>query len=1041
MRRDAMSRLSASVFALVIVLSTLVIPMGDAEAETLGTNTIYVPVTSNGSPVSTGVTVTLTNVHTGTVLVAAYSSAMKLYVVNDAPSGYYRVDVVDYVVVGGEIQYTDKYYDSIGEREFPFSGLTSYTVMPQIALDDFNAKQWEWNVTVRDTDNFPVDDAVVGFYSLSAKEMVSRATTDSEGVAVVKMFNSAAPDFALTIICDEYETYAERTSVTSDSVLTVNLNESIHITGLMTNYLGKPAENVVGYLLSTNPDQPWIKRLLKSEEGAWLRFDAYSDVFTLCVDADGATAEIFTLDLTNETDYKPGDVLDLSMMLSNQTQTMDSFEMVFGSDYDSFTLTESNEWNYDDAFPGLDYNDIGSLRMQIDLNFDSQPDGVVDITEVSDFYNKIQGYGPKHITSSGLLTVNDTIYTAGAIPPITLTLAPGTVDNTTSVSYSYTCTYTSVEDIDDGADDYTAVLYAAYDTPSSNRTFAVTLPAGYELVYNSSGDESSRVTVYGYETFVVDPEIYIGGPEPVSLAFELSEGPSAGAAVEIEQGLVFAIKDDEGNITGFIVRVGSNVTFSAMDSYDPNKNPMLYTWCFGDGSENVTTSNDTVQHNYTMAAANYTVNLTVVDAVGFVNWTEIQVIADDMDPVPVITIKDLEANETTGVLEIDQGQAVSFNATSSSDDAVSSGDSLGTIDFFEFDFGDGNESDRMYWSDDEKNVTHSFAESGTYDVVLNVTDVVGHWKNTTLTVKVNDSAAPTVTFVVKNATYGTSLIENTTLVFDANATTDNLDDKEDMYFSWYFADDLGEESWLNGTGLWNVTHVYQMVGVISVELNVTDTSNNSASIKRSVKIESSARPNVVFDGPLYFEPAEFTEGEVGVIIINVTNKGSAVATDVVVTIYIVGEDADTLIGTTSQLWNGTQPVAQIGIGETVQLRFEWTPSKQGTYKLKLNVTSSGQLLTDSFTARADEELVVNEAPWKKIALWGGIAAVIILVPLLLYLRGRWSRRERKGPRRDKDRFDKAELKERKEREKRERKEKRKKEKEKEQREKERKEKS
>ncbi|HUV61909.1 MAG TPA: hypothetical protein VMW71_07070, partial [Thermoplasmata archaeon] len=127
-----MSKLSASLFALVIVLSTLVIPMGDFGAEAQGTNTIYVPVTSSGSPVSTGVTVTLTNVHTGEVLPATYSSSMKLYIVNNAPSGYYRIDVV-----------ADNYYDSIGEREFKFTGLTSYTVSPQISLDSFPSKQWE----------------------------------------------------------------------------------------------------------------------------------------------------------------------------------------------------------------------------------------------------------------------------------------------------------------------------------------------------------------------------------------------------------------------------------------------------------------------------------------------------------------------------------------------------------------------------------------------------------------------------------------------------------------------------------------------------------------------------------------------------------------------------------------------------------------------------------------------------------------------------------------------------------------------------------
>jgi hypothetical protein len=1030
MRRDAMSKLSASVFALVIVLSTLVIPMGDAEAETLGTNTIYVPVTSSGSPVSTGVTVTLTNVHTGDVLVAAYSSAMKLYVVNDAPSGYYRIDVV-----------AEDHYDAVNAAELLFTGLTSKTVSPAISLTEFPTKQWEWNVTVRNpATGLTLTGAEVAFYDVVNREIVASATTNALGYALVEMWDTGmSANFALTVSANRYEmNVTEHVAVHSDDSLIVNMTKSVRVTGFVTDSDGSPASNVVAYLLSTDDSLPWIKRLLKSEEGTFFTFDAYTGEFTLCVDADGASAVIKELDLTMKS---AGDLQDESMELEAQIQSLDEISIVFDEDYSSFTLSEDTTWSYDQAFPGLDYNDIGSLRMQIDLNSET-PDGLVDVTEAALFVNKVEGYGAKYVTTAQMLVVNETnFYMADdTLSPFVLDIGAGSVLDTGGVNYSYSCAYTAIEDdgetVDVGADEYTAELYASYDTPAVNHTYTITLPTGYELVDNSSGDPSSHVSVNGYETFVVDPEEYIGGPEAVSLAFEVSEGPSAGAGMEVEQGLVYAVTDEGGNITGYIVRVGAEANFSAMDSYDPNGNPMSYTWCFGDGSENVTTANITIGHNFTSAAANYTVNLTVVDAVGLVNWTEIQVIADDMDPVPEISVKDLEANETTGVLEIDQGQAVWFNATYSSDDAVAAGDSLGMIDFFEFYYGDGNESERVYWTDDEKNVTHSFAESGTYDVVLNVTDVVGHWKNSTLTVKVNDSSAPIVTFVVKNATYGTSLIENQTIVLDANATTDNLDEKEDMYFSWFFDDDLGADSWLNGTGLWNVTHVFTKVGTFSVELNVTDTSNNSALIKRSVKIEPSERPNVVFDGPLYFEPAEFTEGEEGVVIINITNKGSAVATNVVVTVYIVGEESDTLIGTTSELWNGTQPVVQIGIGETVQVRFKWTPDKQGTYKLKLNVTSNDQLVVDSHTARADELIVVKEAPWKKAALWGGIAAVLVLVPLLLYLRGRWSRRERKGPRRDRGKVvDKAEMKERKEKEKRERRERKREKKEKERQEK------
>ena len=1012
MERDAMSKLSASLFALVVVLSTLVIPMGGAEADTLGTNTIYVPV-SDGSPVS-GATVTLTNVHTGNVIQAPMQSP-GLYVAQNAPSGYYRVDVV-----------SENHYDKWGAEDFPFEGSSSYTVTPTILLEKFDTKAYLWNVTVRDADG-KLTDATVGFYNPLMNEMVAQATTNSQGLATVNMFRvNDAGDFALVVQKTGYEMhYDDTVTVTSDVNTTVVLTDSLRITGFVQGNEG-PASNVVAYLLSNDTGLPWIQRLMKSTGGSFFEFDVVPGEYLLCVDADGVSSYTEYIEITTVS-------VDLSLdSLDDQTQRLQTMSITYGSDFNSFTLTEATVWSYDDAYPGLPYSDVGSLRMQIDLNavlldeVSGVVDGVVSGDEAEKFESLVYEHGVKYPATGRFLLVNETHYyvTEGTMSAFTLDMPTGSVINYTGLPYSYSCVYNTPLDgeIDVGAEDYTATVYASYETASVNYTYTVTLPGDYELVDNSSDDPSSHVSVSGFATFTIDSEEYVGGPEPVSLVFELSEKPSAGAGMEIEQGLVYAVTDDGGNITKYIVRVGTEVNFTAMDSLDPNGNPMTYTWDFDDGTAPVTTSEVTVGYNYTSASESRIVNLTVTDAVGIQNWTEIEVMCDALDPVPVISIKDKEVNETTGALMLDQGESMWLNATYSTDDAVSADDSLGVIDFFEFYYGDGNESDRISWTDDEKNVSHAFAESGTYEVVLNVTDVAGHWKNTTLTVNVNDSDAPVVSFTVKNATGGTHLIENATIVFDANATEDNLDSLEDMSFSWYFADDLGEESWLNGTGLINVTHVFKAVGHFSVELNVTDLSNNTGSIKQLVKIESSSRPDVVIDGRIIFDPAEFTEGKAGTISVNLTNKGSAPATGIVVTIFIVYEDSQELLGTTTMIMNGSTPVTELAVGGKAVATFTWTPSSKGTYKIKVNVTSTNQLVTHSLTTKADEDLVVKEAPWKKAALWGGIVAVIVLVPLLLYLRGRWSRRERKGPRRDRDRLDKKSRRERDKQEKRERKE-------------------
>jgi len=445
--------------------------------------------------------------------------------------------------------------------------------------------------------------------------------------------------------------------------------------------------------------------------------------------------------------------------------------------------------------------------------------------------------------------------------------------------------------------------------------------------------------------------------------------------------------------------VDEEVNFSAADSMDPNGNPLMFTWDFGDGTPAVTSFNVTVPHTYVSASAERTVNLTVTDMGDLVNWTELVVMCDSRDPVPVITVKDLTVNETTGMLEVDQGELVWFNATNSTDDVVSVDDGLGTIQFIEFEFGEGNTSGRVYLTEEEQNVSYSWSEAGEYNLTLNVTDSVGHWKNTTLVVKVNDTESPTVSFTVKNETWGTSLVEGETLVFDGNASVDNFDNNTALLFSWYFNDGEGASAWLNGTGLWNVTHVYEEAGSYAVRLNVTDTEGNWNGYTKTVTVVSGPRPSMVIDD-VTFDPEVFTEGESGYIIVNMTNRGTAVATDIVLKFYIENADGtEELLGEWTVILNGTDgsQVTSVEIGGTATVKFPYKFSDPGTYTVRVNVTSADQLAVDEDVG----DVTVNEAGWKKIALWGGVAAVIILVPLLLYLRGRWSKRERKGPRREK----------------------------------------
>ncbi|MDQ1372129.1 MAG: hypothetical protein QG582_1044 [Candidatus Thermoplasmatota archaeon] len=998
MKTGAMSKLSAAIIVLVLALSAMVaLPMVSVDAAD-GTNDINLLVldNSNGATVETA-TVNLINLYTGEVVEAPYSSGM--YVASEPQPGVYRVEVTD-----------GDYYDKIDAvpEGISFDGLSPYTSDP-IDLVPFMPKTHEWNVTVENSYGQPMSGVTVGFYDNLAREVVAQATTNSAGWAIVDMFSAAfAAEIYLFASEDNYETEVELVEITGDDSRTMMLSSAKIVRGIVRDADGYLATNTVAYLVNDDTSVPWIKRALKSDlgGGSYVLY-GYIGTFTLSVDADGLKSEFRTVAIDVSTTYKFED-----FVLDPQTQRTETVSMEYGADFNSFEMTVDTIWSYDDKVPGMPYNDVGSLRMQIDMAF-GNADGAVDLVEAGDFEMRLADYGPEYVSSKRLLTVNDTAYScSGDFGLYTLGAVDGDITLEAGVSFTYSASYSSEEAIDVGAPDYSADAYVKYDDPSVDfvYTFALpnVLPDRYELVANSTGNSDSHVNSTGFMVFSLDPQEYVGGPEHVTLTFEKSEAPSAGASV-VDTEYVYAVTNETGVVLSYIVAVDEEVNFSAVDSMDPNGNPLMFTWDFGDGTPQESTFNVTIPHTYISASANRTVNLTVTDMGDLVNETSVQVMCDGQDPVPVITIKDLEVNATSGMLEIDQGELVWFNATDSTDDAVSVGDGMGTVQFIEFFYGEGNTSGRVYETEDEKNVSYSWSEAGEYTLTLNVTDSVGHWKNTTLKVMVNDTENPVPSFTVKNATWGTSLVENKTLVFDANATIDNLDDKEDLNFSWYFNDDQGADSWLNGTGLWNVTHVFEGAGSFAVRLNVTDTEGNWNGYTKTVTVVSGPRPNLVIDS-ITFDPEAFTEGETGYILVNITNRGSAVATEIVLEFAIQNADGtEESIGTWTIILNRTTDAetGTLGIGATAYAKFPYKFSDPGSFTIKVNVTSADQLSVDEDVG----DVTVEEAGWKEIALWGGVLAVIILVPLLIYVRGRWSKRERKGPRREKaEKAEKAEKK-------------------------------
>jgi len=989
MKSDPMRKLSASLLVLVMVMSTLVILLPSGKVvQGMTTNAIDVPVQdTRGFDVSTA-TVNLVEVHNGAVI-QTHLTTPGLYHADGVPAGYYRVDVTA----------ADYYDDSSVYVTFDAkSGL----VTPTVTLIWPGAKLYQWTVTVTDTDSNPITSATVGFYNVTMDEIVSSDQTNESGVAHVMMFKTPTPtstEYFILFAKASGKNISYKTITVSGSgsdAFVLPLSKSV--SGWVRNYDGtKLLNNVVGYMLNKNTSLPMIARLLKSDAGGnRFQFDAYPGAFILCVAADSGSTYVDDLNVQASGSYTYPD-----FRLQNKTQRIEQVGLDFATagNYRSFTLGVNTTWSYDDAYPGLKYSDVGCLRLQVDLA--GNANGIVDPFEVTNFSDLVNLFGTQYVTSSNLFTLNSTAYdNATSVSGYDMNLASGTsVKDKTSVHYAYSSVYTA-NTIDIGALDYDSIVSVKYDTSATNYTYTVALVSDYERVFNSSFGG----TIAGYSNVVIDPSTGTGSWVAIEMSIQKSETPSATAGINSEANVAYAVYTDK-NITGYIVRVGANVTLKAGSfvDLDPNGNPLTYTWKFGDGSLDVTTMNETVVHKYLTAAAELTVNLTIKDVADLLNWTELKVVCDDLAPSPVIWAKNRTLNTTDNSVSIEQREILIVNGKNSTDDAAILGDGLGLIDWVQFDYGDGNSSNRIAWNDTEQNATHSYASSGPYTLVLNVTDVVGHWKNTTLTVKVNDTTKPTGSYTAKNKTGGSNLIENDTVVFDASASYDNLDNISLLRFEWNFGDGV----WANYTGLagTNVTHNYTKVATFHVALNVTDLAGNWQKFPKTINVLEGPRPKLKIER-IYYSPGNFSEGKQGYILVNLTNTGSRPASGVVVTFWVVRTDGtEKLLGTAmssgDQMYNGTNTVQVVEVGGKVQIKFPVTFGSKGTYTIKVNVTCSDQLTVTRSTASGDQALIVKEAGWKKPLLWGGVAAVIVLVPLALYFRGRLSKREKKGPRREK----------------------------------------
>ncbi|WP_168215941.1 PKD domain-containing protein [Halorussus ruber] len=249
------------------------------------------------------------------------------------------------------------------------------------------------------------------------------------------------------------------------------------------------------------------------------------------------------------------------------------------------------------------------------------------------------------------------------------------------------------------------------------------------------------------------------------------------------------------------VAVGEVVECSAGESYDSDGTIREFDWNLEDGTNLV---GDDMVHTFSESGL-YSVELTVTDDEGATDETTETIRVEEENEPPTA---DISCSPT----DVTVGETVECWADGSAD-------SDGTIEAFDWSFGDGT-------TDFGENVTHTFEEPGTYSVELEVTDDSGVSDTASETVYVAETTKPPAVELSCSPTEVT-VGEPVECWADGSADSDGTIEE----FDWSFGD--------GATGFGeDVTHAFEEPGTYSVELEVTDDDELTASESVTISVET-----------------------------------------------------------------------------------------------------------------------------------------------------------------------------------------------------------
>ena len=290
------------------------------------------------------------------------------------------------------------------------------------------------------------------------------------------------------------------------------------------------------------------------------------------------------------------------------------------------------------------------------------------------------------------------------------------------------------------------------------------------------------------------------------------------------------VKVDAPPISNFAVttahpRTTYPVAFDGSSSTESGGSIATYQWDFGDDT---TGSGSTPAHTYTTAGT-YTVSLIVTDQDGNTSTPVARQVTVASSPT---------ASFTTSPAAPVAGSSVSF-------DGSSSGEPGGSISSYSWSFGDGQTGAGV-------NPTHVYASSGTYSVVLTITDANGQTAQATeaLTVAAKPAVAPVrgvpTALIAVKASPAVAAVSVRFSGAGSSARGSSL-----IGYSWSFGDGA------TAAGI-APNHRYRRPGTYSVSLTVRDATGATAAMTRTVRVLAGSITGVSITTGKKLEQIRFT---------------------------------------------------------------------------------------------------------------------------------------------------------------------------------------